>query len=125
MENLRDISGELPYVRIGGTPQDIVQWNPNQQEGQIAVWPDNDLNQNPTSLSLGPAFVESFGGFPKDIKYIFGLTFGSVNASGLQNTLMEAKAVFDALQENLYAFEIGNEPECKSPPLFVYRISYD
>lgn len=122
MENLKDISGELPYVRIGGTPQDIVQWNPNQQEGQIAVWPDGDLNQNPTSLLLGPAFVESFGGYPKDTKYIFGLTFGSVNTSGLQNTLMEAKAVFDALQKNLYAFEIGNEPECTSMWPAVYRV---
>lgn len=119
MENLRSISGELPYVRIGGTPQDIVEWNSSQKEAQIAVWPNNDLNQNPTGLSLGPSFVDSFGGFPKDTKYIFGLTFGSVNASGLQNTLMEAKAVFDALQGSLYAFEIGNEPECELISLFI------
>lgn len=120
IQNLKDVSGEYPIVRPGGLPQDLVTWIPDQKEALIKTYPPG--NENPTNVTLGPAFVESFFTFASGVKYVMGLTFGSLTDSGLLNTLREAKAVYGAISKKLYALEIGNEPECES--LVGYRDSF-
>lgn len=109
LKNLADISGAHPKIRAGGSTQDRATWVKNQTEAIIAQYATPGADQ-PTSLTIGPAWLESFQTFPEGTDYIYGLSFGDGN-EGLQQTLLEAGPAYNALGKTLYAFEIGNEPD--------------
>ena len=89
-----------------------MQYLPDQVESVIIYPPGS---QNPTNVSIGDSFWQSFQILPEGIKYLYGLTFPStlISELGIANTVAEAKAVLYALWNRIYALEIGNEPECK------------
>lgn len=90
-----------------------MQYAPDQVEAVI-IYPLG--SQNPTNVSIGPSFWQSFQVLPEGISYLYGLTFPSpvISELGIANTVAEAKAVLYALWNRIYALEIGNEPECKT-----------
>ncbi|KAH8650916.1 hypothetical protein BGZ60DRAFT_508900 [Tricladium varicosporioides] len=106
LQNLKDISGAYPIVRAGGTTQNRAVWVQNQTVALIQKFGSNP--DQPSSLSIGPLWLESFKTFPKGIQYIFGLSFYDGDY-GLQQTLLEAIPAVKELGSSLYAFEIGNE----------------
>lgn len=70
----------------------------------------------PTSLTIGPSWFESFQQFPEGTEYIYGLNFHAENEARVEH----AVAAYEALGERLYAFEVGNEVDGKiyPPPYF-------
>ncbi|PQE19985.1 beta-glucuronidase protein [Rutstroemia sp. NJR-2017a BVV2] len=107
LQNLADASGAHPLIRAGGTTANRAIWVPNQTAAIIATFSPSSPDQ-PSALTIGPKFMESFHTFPSGTKYIFGLNFGDGEA-GLNQTLLEAAGPVASLGDSLYAFEIGNE----------------
>jgi hypothetical protein len=103
---LKDISGAYPIIRAGGTTQNRATWNSSQTTALIQRFGSNP--DQPSALTIGPAWLESFKTFPAGTKYIYGLNFYD-GAAGLVQTVAEAVPAFTELGKSLYAFEIGNE----------------
>lgn len=106
LRNLYSIRGEYPIIRAGGTTQNRAVYNASQTEAYIATF-GSDPDQ-PSSLTIGPTWIQSFQQFPKGTKYIYGLNFYDGDY-GLNQTLMEAANAWDAIADDIYAFSIGNE----------------
>lgn len=121
IQNLKDISGAYPVLRVGGTTMNKVVYNASQTEDVILTF-ENPTDDQPSRLTIGPSWMETFQQFPKEIEYIYGLSFYDANSSlidgrnGIDETVAEAKLAYDALGDRLYAFEIGNEVNGKSYP---------
>ena len=114
MQNLCDVSGSCPIIRAGGSTANRATYYPNQTEALIAVFNTPGEDQ-PDSVSIGPAWFESFQQFPNGTQYIFNLNFGD-NKTGLDQTVLEATPAFREIGEALYAFEIGNEVDGTGTP---------
>ncbi|OJJ02013.1 hypothetical protein ASPVEDRAFT_131611 [Aspergillus versicolor CBS 583.65] len=106
LENIHDISGAYPIIRAGGSTSNRAVFLSNQSEALVQEF-GSDPDQ-PKSLSIGPAWMESFQQFPKDTQYIYGLNFYDGD-SGLEKTVSEAAAAYKEIGSHIYAFEIGNE----------------
>ncbi|PQE27103.1 beta-glucuronidase protein [Rutstroemia sp. NJR-2017a WRK4] len=107
LQNLFSLSGAHPLIRAGGTTANRAIWVQNQTAAIIATFSPSSPDQ-PSALTIGPKFMESFHTFPSGTKYIFGLNFGDGDA-GLDQTVLEAAGPVGSLGDSLYAFEIGNE----------------
>lgn len=107
LQNLKDISGAYPIIRAGGTTQNRAIWVQNQTVALIETFSPSSPDQ-PSSLTIGPSWLESFKTFPTGTQYIFGLSFQDGTA-GLDQVLLEAIPTVAELGSSLYAFEIGNE----------------
>lgn len=149
VQNLHDISGAYPIIRVGGSTQNSAVYYPDQQEGIIDPF-DSPASDQPSKSMLGPAWFESFQQFPSGTKYIYGKSnyktsqdqlklvaneahcclglnfFNAMNetlfnvGNGLAQCVLEAQAAYNALGRSLYAYEIGNEVDGKSPLLIVW-----
>ncbi|RMZ40823.1 putative glycoside hydrolase family 79 protein [Aspergillus flavus] len=115
LQNLYDISGAYPIIRVGGSTQNAAVYYPNQTEAIIAPFSSVAADQ-PSHSFLGPSWLESFRQFPNGTQYIYGLNFfNPVNetylevGNGLDQCVLEANAAHKAMGDSLYAFEIGNE----------------
>ncbi|KAI2625213.1 glycoside hydrolase family 79 protein [Xylaria nigripes] len=115
IQNLHDISGVSPLIRVGGSTQNSAVYYPDQAEAIIDPF-DSPASDQPSKSMLGAAFMQSFKHFPKGTKFIYGLNFfNEVNetlldvGNGLHQCVLEAHTAYTALGDSLYAFEIGNE----------------
>ncbi|KAI1820808.1 glycoside hydrolase family 79 protein [Xylaria intraflava] len=115
IQNLYDISGAYPLVRVGGSTQNSAVYYPDQAEAIIDPF-DSPASDQPSKSMIGPAFMQSFKHFPEGTKFIYGLNFfNEVNETlfdvgdGLDQCVLEAHTAYTALGNSLYAFEIGNE----------------
>jgi hypothetical protein len=68
-------------------------------------------NDAPTTLTYGPSFVSLAATYAGSV--IIGL---NRRLDNIANTIAAAKLVKDKM-ENLYAMELGNEPNCRSQQL--------
>lgn len=107
IQNLGDAAGSYPIIRAGGTTQNRNTYLPNQTEALIARYSTPGADQ-PSSLTVGPAWFESFQQFPKGTQYIYGLNFYD-GEEGKAQTVLQAGAAYRGIGKDLYAFEIGNE----------------
>lgn len=107
LKNLGDLAGFYPIIRAGGTTQNRATYIANQTEALIARYSTPGADQ-PASLTVGPAWFESFQQFPNGTQYIYGLNFFD-GAEGKAQTVLQAGAAYHGIGKNLYAFEIGNE----------------
>ncbi|KAG8168393.1 hypothetical protein KVR01_001142 [Diaporthe batatas] len=107
LQNLGDIAGSYPIIRAGGTTQNRNTYVANQSEALIARFSTPGADQ-PASLTVGPAWFESFQQFPEGTKYIYGLNFYD-GEEGMAQAVLQAGAAYRGIDKDLYAFEIGNE----------------
>lgn len=112
LQNLKDISGSFPIIRAGGSTQNRAVYYPNQTEALNETF-TNPGDDQPSALTIGPAWLESFQQFPNGTQYIYGLNFYN-GSSGLDQTVLEAIPAVKDIGTALYAFEIGNEVDSKS-----------
>lgn len=111
LNNLRDLQGEKPYIRVGGTTQGFYDFDVQQKE-QIKKtftpgWPGPD---QPRYLTIGPSFFESFNTWA-DTKFIFGLNMNETD-EGLANMKLTAKYACNGLStHNIAYWEMANEPD--------------
>ena len=107
LENLAAITGTYPEIRIGGTTANHATFAPSQAEPILLNFTTPGADQ-PTSLTWGPSWLDSFSNLPPEVKYTVGLTFNAED-TGAAQTVAEAVEVFSKLNSSLYAFEVGNE----------------
>lgn len=74
LQNLGGIAGSYPIIRAGGTTQNRATYLANQTEALRARFSTPGADQ-PSLLTVGPAWFESFQQFPKGTRYIYGLNF--------------------------------------------------
>ncbi|KNZ59988.1 hypothetical protein VP01_1631g5 [Puccinia sorghi] len=101
--NLEDAHGVPPCIRIGGTTQDRAVYDPKQTQPVSYTLPPG--KQVPEKLSFGPRFID----LASQLKG--PTTIGLNRRSGDQENV--GLAALNAVQQmkNLYAIELGNEPE--------------
>jgi len=115
--NLKTVAGVGPLFRIGGNTQDTAIYdssfsarsigrnsNPTLHPRLVDYVPfDNDL--------YGPELFKALGTFPSSCKFIYGLNMAYALPDYIDRITSTASAVIDALGDNIYSFEIGNEPD--------------
>ncbi|KNG88144.1 hypothetical protein ANOM_003351 [Aspergillus nomiae NRRL 13137] len=102
LQNLKELTGTWPPLRIGGTTQDRATYDASSSSA--VTYTVSDPADAPSSLTFGPPFMSlaaSYGG-----QVIVGLNRRLNNQS---NTIAAAALAKDTIN-NLYAIELGNEP---------------
>ncbi|EIN07042.1 hypothetical protein PUNSTDRAFT_121271 [Punctularia strigosozonata HHB-11173 SS5] len=103
LANIQTFRGVAPPVRIGGTTQDRATYNPSLSSAvNYTVASSADA---PTSLTYGPSFFTLAAGMKGDVT--IGLNRQLNNQANSLQAAQQAKSVMG----NLYAFELGNEPD--------------
>ncbi|CAG8945362.1 unnamed protein product [Penicillium salamii] len=102
LQNLKDLTGTWPPVRIGGTTQDRATYDPSSSEA--VTYTVASTKDAPASLTYGPSFMSLAAKYAG--KVIIGLNRRLDNIS---NTIAAA-LVAQKDMDNLYAIELGNEP---------------
>ncbi|KAJ5174584.1 uncharacterized protein N7482_000461 [Penicillium canariense] len=111
LQNLKDLTGTWPRLRIGGTTQDRATYDSSLTRSvDYTVASAGDA---PETLTYGPSFISlaaSYGG-----EVIFGLNRRLDNIANTKSAALLARRKMD----NLYAIELGNEPTfySKSDPI--------
>jgi hypothetical protein len=120
LNNLKQLAGVSPCIRVGGNTQDYALYKESYTGAQIG------RNSNPTVNSTikgnvpfdndvyGPELFKALGTFPAGTNFIFGLNLAYDNSDYMSQITGAAKAALSALNDNLYSFEIGNEPDLYS-----------
>lgn len=76
-----------------------------------------DSSEAPSSLTYGPSFISKAASYGGEV--IIGL---NRRLDDISNTIEAAKVV-QSEADNLYAIELGNEPNCKAPFIFLLNWS--
>jgi hypothetical protein len=117
LQNLKTVAGVAPCIRVGGNTQDNALYQSNYTGSQIG------RNQYPTLMPTiagyvpfdndiyGDELFRALGTFPAGTQFIYGLNLAYDNPDYLEVITNTAKAVISALDDNIYSFEIGNEPD--------------
>ncbi|KIM92707.1 glycoside hydrolase family 79 protein [Oidiodendron maius Zn] len=101
---LQRLTGVWPRIRIGGTSEDRATYVPSLSE--YVLYPgDENTFSGPSNFTFGPSFIELASKYPGTV--VMGLNRGGDNIS---NTIDAAIAVVNGMG-NLYAIELGNEPD--------------
>lgn len=111
LQNLKDITGSPANIRVGGTTANHATWVQDQKVAIVQYFATPGADQ-PANVTLGPKYIESFKTFPKGTKYTVGITFDS-GTVGEDATVKEAAALYQGIGDDLVAFEVGNEFDCK------------
>ncbi|OHF04681.1 hypothetical protein CORC01_00152 [Colletotrichum orchidophilum] len=103
LANLKALTGTWPPIRIGGTTQDRATYD--AATSAYVVYSVANAADAPASLTFGPNFMKLAATYAGNVT--LGLNRGKNN---INNTIAAAKV---AVQEmgNLFAIELGNEPE--------------
>ncbi|KAI7940237.1 hypothetical protein MJO28_013889 [Puccinia striiformis f. sp. tritici] len=102
--NLEAANGVAPPIRIGGTTQDRATYDPNQKDPVLFVMPPG--KKVAQKVTFGPAFIDLASRLKGATTLGLNRQQGDKNNAGL--------AALAAVQKmkNLYALELGNEPNC-------------
>ncbi|KAI0160627.1 glycoside hydrolase family 79 protein [Xylariaceae sp. FL1272] len=125
LDNLGNLAGTKPYIRVGGNTQDFPIYNPDLEVGLKGTVNETKSPDYPTTIEIGPKFFESYTTFPRT-KFSYGFNLGGNNYSAdvIRNTLEETtKLACKTLGNNLYLWEYGNEPDLFSTQKFPVRAS--
>ena len=114
LNNLGNLTGTKPYIRVGGNTQDYALYNaslPIATNGTVN--PARSLDY-PLTLYIGPSFFESYSTWP-DTKFSHGFNLGNNHTEGRETLLATVPLACAALQNGkLYHWELGNEPDLYS-----------
>lgn len=111
LDNIGNLTGTKPYIRVGGNTQDYAIYNQSQIEGVIGIY-QHPLDDYPTTVTIGPAFFESYQTWP-NTKFIHGFNLKAAGTTyGANSLALSAGVACKALSnENLLWWEYGNEPD--------------
>ncbi|KAF2842356.1 glycoside hydrolase family 79 protein [Patellaria atrata CBS 101060] len=109
MQNMRDLSGTWPPIRIGGTTQDRATYD--AASSAAVTYSVANEKDAPMTLTFGPSFMSIAGTYAGSV--VVGLNREKNNQANTIAAAREAKAKIP----NLLAIELGNEPECRLTPL--------
>jgi hypothetical protein len=112
LDNIAQLQGIKPYIRVGGNTQDFVIYNPDLPVGFKGVINESRSPDYPSYIEIGDKFFESFLTWP-DTKFSFGLNFGGNNDSrAYSSTLKIAPLLCKTLGvSRFWGLEYGNEAD--------------
>lgn len=116
LENIGNIIGTRPYIRVGGNTQDFALYDASQSEGLIGIYSASEPDY-PTTITIGDAFFESYGTWDGvQFSHGFNMALGGSTAKGWQTLISTVPLACKALGGGkLYTWEYGNEPDLYSP----------
>jgi hypothetical protein len=111
LDNIGNLTGTNPYIRVGGNTQDYAIYNPSQTEGAIGIY-EHPSDDYPNNITIGPAFFESYLTWSKT-KFTHGFNLKAAGTTFGANSLTQSVVVAcNALGNgNLLWWEYGNEPD--------------
>ncbi|KAJ5769363.1 hypothetical protein N7520_003922 [Penicillium odoratum] len=110
LDNLADLQGVKPYIRVGGNTQDFALYDANLRTGINGTVVPAVSTDYPSIVSIGPSFFESYATWP-DTKFSFGFDMGKNGTAGMDTLLATAPLACKALKGKLAYWEMGNEPD--------------
>ncbi|KAL4998650.1 Six-hairpin glycosidase-like protein [Aspergillus recurvatus] len=102
LENLKDLTGTWPPLRIGGTTQDRATYDASSSEA--VTYSVDDPADAPLSLTYGPPFITLASEYSGSV--VLGL---NRRLNDIANTISAASLAVSEM-DNLQAIELGNEP---------------
>ncbi|KAG0155276.1 hypothetical protein PDIDSM_851 [Penicillium digitatum] len=102
LQNLKDLTGTWPPLRIGGTTQDRATYDSSSTEA--VTYKVASAGAAPATLTYGPSFISLAASYAGEV--IMGL---NRRLDDLSNTIAAARLV-QRQMDNLYSIELGNEP---------------
>ncbi|KAK0632798.1 hypothetical protein B0T14DRAFT_419604 [Immersiella caudata] len=112
LQNIADIIGSKPYVRVGGNTQDYALYNASLPFALNGTYDIARSPDYPTTIFIGPSYFESYEVW-NDVKFSHGLNhgLGGNNSAGWQTLLDTVPLACKALKGKLYMWQYGNEPD--------------
>ncbi|KAH7326988.1 glycoside hydrolase family 79 protein [Rhexocercosporidium sp. MPI-PUGE-AT-0058] len=113
LNNLGNLTGTKPYIRVGGNTQDYALYNASLKAAVNGTYNNARSPDYPTTIYIGPSFFDSYNTFP-DTKYVhgFNLGLGGKNSAGWQTLLDTVPLACKSLGgDKLLWWEYGNEPD--------------
>ncbi|KAJ5538578.1 hypothetical protein N7494_008057 [Penicillium frequentans] len=111
LDNLADLQGFKPYIRVGGNTQDFALYDPNLKTGINGTVVPAISTDYPSIVYIGPSYFESYATWP-DTKFSFGFDMGKNGTEGMDTLLATAPLACKALKDGKLAYwEMGNEPD--------------
>ncbi|KAL1865293.1 hypothetical protein VTK73DRAFT_5294 [Phialemonium thermophilum] len=116
LENIGDLIGTKPYIRVGGNTQDYALYNASLPFALNGTYNLNKSPDYPTTIFIGPSYFESYSTWnATKFSHGFNLGLGGNNSEGWQTLLDTAPLACKALShDNFYLWEYGNEPDLYS-----------
>ncbi|KAJ6180572.1 hypothetical protein N7519_011033 [Penicillium mononematosum] len=102
LENLKDLTGTWPPMRIGGTTQDRATYDSSSTEA--VTYTVASPGAAPETLTYGPSFISLAATYAGEV--IIGL---NRRLDDITNTI-SAAILAQSKMKNLYSIELGNEP---------------
>lgn len=123
LNNIGNISGTKPYIRVGGNSQDLAMYDPALPTATKATWVQSP-NMHPEDISIGPSFFEGYSSFP-GTRFIHGFNMKNAtnSAAGWQSLLDTVPVACKALGGRLVWWEYGNEPDVYPRPSSAWNIA--
>ncbi|KAK5173363.1 uncharacterized protein LTR77_002044 [Saxophila tyrrhenica] len=114
LNNLGNLTGTKPYIRVGGNTQDYAVFNSSLLDlATIGIVDPAKSPDYPTTLTFGPKYFQSYHTWP-DVKFVHGFNLGR-NSTAARNALIESVSyACEALAGRLLYWELGNEPDLYS-----------
>lgn len=115
LNNLGDLTGTKPYIRVGGNTQDYALYNASLETATYGIVNPKRSVDYPTTLYIGPSYFDSYSTWP-DTKFIHGFNLGlggnSSHPEGWETLLETVPLACKALgKDKLLWWEYGNEPD--------------
>ncbi|THU83937.1 hypothetical protein K435DRAFT_929295 [Dendrothele bispora CBS 962.96] len=104
LNNVANLRGSPVAVRIGGTTQDRATYDPNLSSA--VEYSVDDPADAPASLNFGPSFFSLAANMSGEVTV--GLNRQLNNQGNTRDAAVQAKNTMP----NLFAIELGNEPDC-------------
>ncbi|KAL2012885.1 hypothetical protein VTN00DRAFT_410 [Thermoascus crustaceus] len=111
LDNLAEIQGKKPLIRVGGNTQDYALFDPTLKTATNGTVIPSRSPDYPYILYIGPSYFESYLTWPST-KFIHGFNLGKNGSEGLDSVLGTVPHVCKALEGGKLAYwELGNEPD--------------
>lgn len=113
LENLGQLQGVRPYVRVGGNTQDYALYDESLPYAVNGTYDLKRSKDYPTTIDIGPSFFESYSTF-NNTKFThgFNLGIGGIKPEGRAALLATVPLACKAIgKANLDMWEYGNEPD--------------
>jgi len=111
LNNLGNLTGTKPYIRVGGNTQDYAVFDSAQDQALVGIVDPAKSPDYPTTITIGPAYFESYHTWP-GTKYIHGFNLGRNSTTARAGLIDSVPYACKALQDGrLLYWELGNEPD--------------
>ncbi|KAI7098089.1 glycoside hydrolase family 79 protein [Hortaea werneckii] len=111
LNNLGNLAGTKPYIRVGGNTQDYAIFNSSLDVASVGIFNTNISSDYPTTLTIGIPYFESYQTWP-DTGFVHGFNLGRNSTAARQALIESVPYACKALQDGkLLYWELGNEPD--------------